>query len=72
MELPGMPSPQLPLPLLFDLTDPRVKDNSKNHMLKKRAFSFFSTDDQAEIQLGGIDPDSIVGDFQASELNLLH
>ena len=36
----------------------------QNHMLKKRAFSFFSTDDQAEIQLGGIDPDSIVGDFQ--------
>eukprot|EP00802_Teleaulax_amphioxeia_P011055 Tamp_11085.p1 GENE.Tamp_11085~~Tamp_11085.p1 ORF type:complete len:525 (-),score=133.37 Tamp_11085:383-1957(-) len=64
MELPGMPSPQLPLPLLFDLTDPRVKDNAKNHMLKKRAFSFFSTDDQAEIQLGGIDPDSIIGDFQ--------
>ena len=29
MELPGMPSPQLPLPLLFDLTDPRVKDNAK-------------------------------------------
>ncbi|EKX44705.1 hypothetical protein GUITHDRAFT_109483 [Guillardia theta CCMP2712] len=61
MELPGMPSPQLPLPLLFDLTDPRVKDNAKNHMLRKRAFSFFSTDDQAEIQLGGVDPESIIG-----------
>mmetsp|Transcript_44370 Transcript_44370/g.111080 ORF Transcript_44370/g.111080 Transcript_44370/m.111080 type:complete len:509 (+) Transcript_44370:11-1537(+) len=64
MALPGMPTPQLPLPLLFDLTDPRVKDNEKNHMLKRRAFSFFSTDTQAEIQLGGIDPDSIVGEMQ--------
>jgi len=63
-ELPGMPTPQLPLPLLFDLTDPRVKDNAKNHMLRKRAFSFFSTDDQAEIQLGGIDPASITGKMQ--------
>ena len=26
----------------------------QNHMLKKRAFSFFSTDDEAEIQLGGM------------------
>jgi hypothetical protein len=63
-ELPGMPSPQLPLPLLFDLTDPRVKDNAKNHMLKRRAFSFFSTEDQAEIQLGGVDPASIEGEMQ--------
>mmetsp|Transcript_3454 Transcript_3454/g.8250 ORF Transcript_3454/g.8250 Transcript_3454/m.8250 type:complete len:549 (-) Transcript_3454:117-1763(-) len=63
-ELPGMPSPQLPLPLLFDLTDPRVKDNAKNHMLKKRAFAFFSTDDSAEIQLGGVDPASITGEMQ--------
>jgi hypothetical protein len=63
-EMPGMPTPQLPLPLLFALTDRRVKENSKNHMLKRRAFSFFSTDDQAEIQLGGVDPASITGEMQ--------
>jgi len=63
--LPGMPTPQLPLPLLFDLTDPRVKNNAKNHMLKRRAFSFFSTDDEAEIQLGGVDPASITGTLRA-------
>jgi hypothetical protein len=30
------PAPTLPLPLLFALTDPRVKDNAHNHMLKNR------------------------------------
>ena len=55
------PAPTLPLPLLFALTDPRVKDNSHNHMLKNRAFSFLSTDKAAEIQLGGYDPDSVEG-----------
>ena len=47
-EMPGMPSPQLPLPLLFALTDRRVKNDARNHMLRRRAFTFFSTDDQVE------------------------
>eukprot|EP00282_Hemiselmis_andersenii_P034861 CAMPEP_0169453540 /NCGR_PEP_ID=MMETSP1042-20121227/14812_1 /TAXON_ID=464988 /ORGANISM="Hemiselmis andersenii, Strain CCMP1180" /LENGTH=571 /DNA_ID=CAMNT_0009565579 /DNA_START=32 /DNA_END=1747 /DNA_ORIENTATION=- len=55
------PQPTLPLPLLFALTDPRVKDNAHNHMLKNRAFSFMSTDKDAEIQLGGYDPDAVDG-----------
>lgn len=57
----GAPAPTLPLPLLFAITDPRVKDNARNHMLKRRSFSFMSTDTSAEIQLGGYDPEAIEG-----------
>ena len=49
----GAPPVVLPLPLLFGLTDPAVKDSANNHVLSRRAFSFMSTDNAAEIQLGG-------------------
>eukprot|EP00286_Rhodomonas_abbreviata_P028232 CAMPEP_0181315084 /NCGR_PEP_ID=MMETSP1101-20121128/15175_1 /TAXON_ID=46948 /ORGANISM="Rhodomonas abbreviata, Strain Caron Lab Isolate" /LENGTH=528 /DNA_ID=CAMNT_0023422245 /DNA_START=168 /DNA_END=1754 /DNA_ORIENTATION=+ len=55
------PSTTLPIPLLFALSDPSVKDNARNHMLERRAFSFMSTDTAAEIQLGGYDPDAVDG-----------
>ena len=42
------------MPLLFALTDPTKKDDERNHKLARRAFSFMSTDDAAEIQLGGV------------------
>mmetsp|Transcript_47923 Transcript_47923/g.150321 ORF Transcript_47923/g.150321 Transcript_47923/m.150321 type:complete len:513 (+) Transcript_47923:337-1875(+) len=54
-------SASLPVPLLFALTDPTVKDNARNHVLERRAFSFLSTDSLAELQLGGYDPDAIDG-----------
>jgi hypothetical protein len=57
----GAPAPTLPLPLLFAITDPRVKNNARNHMLKRRSFSFMSSDTSAEIQLGGYDPEAIEG-----------
>eukprot|EP00291_Cryptomonas_curvata_P005969 CAMPEP_0172177530 /NCGR_PEP_ID=MMETSP1050-20130122/15490_1 /TAXON_ID=233186 /ORGANISM="Cryptomonas curvata, Strain CCAP979/52" /LENGTH=360 /DNA_ID=CAMNT_0012850065 /DNA_START=6 /DNA_END=1088 /DNA_ORIENTATION=- len=60
----GAPSPGLPMPLLFDLTNPKKEEDELNHMLPRRAFSFFSTDDEAEIQLGGVDPASITGEMQ--------
>jgi len=55
------PTVTLPLPLLFGLTDPAVKNSAKNHVLSRRAFSFMSTDNAAEIQLGGYDPAAVDG-----------
>ncbi|KAJ1471545.1 hypothetical protein T484DRAFT_1843650 [Baffinella frigidus] len=49
----GAPPVVLPLPLLFGLTDPTIKNSENNHVLSRRAFSFMSTDTAAEIQLGG-------------------
>lgn len=46
----------LPVPLLFALTDPKVAADSNNRLMHQRAFSFFSTEDSAEVQLGGYDP----------------
>ena len=46
----------LPVPLLFALTDPKVAADANNHLMHQRAFSFFSTEDTAEVQLGGYDP----------------
>jgi hypothetical protein len=44
------------VPLLFALTDPKVQADSNNRLMHQRAFSFFSTEDSAEVQLGGYDP----------------
>jgi hypothetical protein len=46
----------LPVPLLFALTDPKVQADANNRLMHQRAFSFFSTEDSAEVQLGGYDP----------------
>jgi len=63
--VPGMssqpPPNTLPLPLLFALTSASVTDDVNDHKLDRRAFSFFSTDDKAEIHLGGFDPEAITG-----------
>ena len=60
--VPGMGSKHdLPMPLLFALTDTLVKDDGENRKLDRRAFSFFSTEDRAEIHLGGFDPEAISG-----------
>lgn len=54
--------PSLPLPLLFSLTsDKGLVAGDKR--LKRRAFSFVSTDDKGEIHLGGYDPAAITGDM---------
>merc|ERR1711966_419841 len=56
----GAPPADLPLPLLFALTAPG-SDDSNDNKVKRRAFSFFSTDKNAELHLGGYDPDAIEG-----------
>lgn len=48
-----------PTPILFALTDPTNKASNAQHLPRK--FSFFSTDDAAEVQLGGYDPETVVG-----------
>jgi len=63
VNLPSIPSKAVPPPLLFDLTDSRIKDNDMNRMLPRRAFSFLSTPHGAELQLGGYDPASVVGEL---------
>ena len=60
----GLPKPQyygnaLPRPILFALTDHNDDRSNTQHLPRK--FSFFSTDTAAEVQLGGYDPNSIVG-----------
>ena len=55
------PPNTLPTPILFALTEASITDNADNHKLDRRAFSFFSTDDRAEIHLGGFDPEAITG-----------
>jgi len=44
----------LPTPVLFAMTDEENKDTNAAQL--RRKFSFFSTDDKAEVQLGGYDP----------------
>lgn len=53
---PGTEGKQLPRPILWVLTDKDDRDSNTQNL--KRKFSFFSTDDAAELQLGGYDPDS--------------
>ena len=63
--VPGMsadpPPTTLPIPLLFALTSSTIHDDVNDHKVDRRAFSFFSTDDHAEIHLGGFDPEAITG-----------
>jgi len=49
----------LPTPVLFAMTDAENKDTNAASL--KRKFSFFSTDDAAEVQLGGYDPATVSG-----------
>jgi hypothetical protein len=61
----GLPKPQyygnsLPRPILWALTDHQEAGTGNTGSLPRK-FSFFSTDTAAEVQLGGYDPDSIVG-----------
>jgi len=59
---PGMEGKQLPRPVLWALTDKDPSDfyaaavRDSNAQKLHRKFSFFSTDDAAEVQLGGYDP----------------
>jgi len=55
----GGPTTSLPQPLLFSLTDQHHAGSAGTHLAPRRAFSFTSTDDAAELQLGGFDPASI-------------
>ena len=48
-----------PTPILFALTDPT--NTASNAQNLQRKFSFFSTDDAAEVQLGGFDPETVTG-----------
>jgi len=53
---PGTQGNELPRPLLWALTD-KIKHDSNAQALQRK-FSFYSTDDAAELQLGGYDPKS--------------
>jgi len=60
----GLPKPQyygnaLPRPILFALTDQGASGSNTHNLPRK--FSFFSTDTEAEVQLGGYDPQSASG-----------
>lgn len=55
----GVNGETLPMPLLWALTDPRNVES--NAQTLKRRFTFFSSKDSAELQLGGYDPQSVVG-----------
>ena len=57
----GLPRPgsDMPTPILFAMTDPNNPESNAQKL--KRKFSFFSTDDAAEVQLGGYDPDTTSG-----------
>eukprot|EP00287_Rhodomonas_sp_CCMP768_P004017 CAMPEP_0196725490 /NCGR_PEP_ID=MMETSP1091-20130531/7044_1 /TAXON_ID=302021 /ORGANISM="Rhodomonas sp., Strain CCMP768" /LENGTH=568 /DNA_ID=CAMNT_0042067781 /DNA_START=17 /DNA_END=1723 /DNA_ORIENTATION=- len=57
----GLPRPgsNMPTPILFAMTDPGNADTTAGDLMRK--FSFFSTDDAAEVQLGGYDPDTVDG-----------
>ena len=49
----------LPMPLLWALTDPQNSDSNAKRL--ERKFTFFSSEDSAELQLGGFDPECVVG-----------
>eukprot|EP00286_Rhodomonas_abbreviata_P021981 CAMPEP_0181308922 /NCGR_PEP_ID=MMETSP1101-20121128/11737_1 /TAXON_ID=46948 /ORGANISM="Rhodomonas abbreviata, Strain Caron Lab Isolate" /LENGTH=505 /DNA_ID=CAMNT_0023415369 /DNA_START=6 /DNA_END=1520 /DNA_ORIENTATION=- len=55
----GLNGETLPMPLLWALTDPRNVES--NAQALKRRYTFFATRDHAEVQLGGYDPQSVVG-----------
>ena len=52
---------ELPTPLLFAMTDQENKMSNAKDLTRK--FSFFSTDTDAEVQLGGYDPATTVGEM---------
>jgi len=57
-------SQNLPTPLFWAMTDPQNMHSNARHMQRK--FSFFSTQHEAELQLGGYDPDTVEGDLYFS------
>lgn len=52
---------ELPTPILFAMTDMENKMSNARDLTRK--FSFFSTDTDAEVQLGGYDPATTVGEM---------
>ena len=56
MPKPGSEGETLPRPILWALTDKDTKDSNAKELHRK--FSFFSTDETAEVQLGGYDPET--------------
>ena len=52
---------ELPTPVLFAMTDQENKMTNARDLTRK--FSFFSTDTDAEVQLGGFDPATTVGEM---------
>jgi len=52
---------ELPTPILFAMTDQQNKQSNARDLTRK--FSFFSTDTDAELQLGGYDPSTTVGEM---------
>ena len=60
------PMSTVPRPLLFQLTDSAKASDPDSHILKKRIFSFMSSDGAGELQLGGVDPNSIDGELMLS------
>jgi len=57
----GQEGRELPHPLLFAMTDQQNKNSNARDLTRK--FSFFSTDTDAEVQLGGYDPATTVGEM---------
>jgi len=51
----------LPKPLFWAMTDPKNMESNARHIQRK--FSFFSSQDAAELQLGGYDPETVEGDL---------
>mmetsp|Transcript_21969 Transcript_21969/g.51503 ORF Transcript_21969/g.51503 Transcript_21969/m.51503 type:complete len:469 (+) Transcript_21969:55-1461(+) len=51
----------LPTPLFWAMTDPNNMHSNARHIQRK--FSFFSTQNAAELQLGGYDPETTIGDM---------
>eukprot|EP00282_Hemiselmis_andersenii_P028658 CAMPEP_0169456838 /NCGR_PEP_ID=MMETSP1042-20121227/16561_1 /TAXON_ID=464988 /ORGANISM="Hemiselmis andersenii, Strain CCMP1180" /LENGTH=484 /DNA_ID=CAMNT_0009569077 /DNA_START=8 /DNA_END=1462 /DNA_ORIENTATION=+ len=57
----GQEGRELPTPILFAMTDQENKASNARDLTRK--FSFFSTDTDAEVQLGGYDPATTVGEM---------
>lgn len=55
----GARGESLPMPLLWALTDPQNTESNAKQLQRK--FTFFSSADSAELQLGGFDPECVVG-----------
>ena len=55
----GSEAATMPTPLLYAFTASGAQDSNAQTLPRK--FAFFSTESSAEVQLGGYDPDAIVG-----------